>query len=169
MKREDSGQDFVWQQCALNLGRSPGIGQDGIPAGSSELVVDCADRSVTLSYIDFIPGKRRRAIVDWDWHEETKMEDLMSCFTTMRADFPRAATRDDEVFIFGIMTFDERLGLISRRVGELASIGKNLGIKWKILLIYDGDRADEFVRAACMPSNVDCSEGSDFVNIVEIN
>ena len=110
VKIEESGEAFLWRKCTLNLGGSSGIGADGIPTGSSDMVVDCEDKSVKLSYTDFIPGRRRRAIVDWDWNKETKIQDLMSCFTSMRADFPKATTPEDEVFIFGIMTLDPRLG-----------------------------------------------------------
>ena len=42
-------------------------------------------------------------------------------------------------------------------------------MKSKILVVYDGERVRDVVEAACSSSDVDCTEDSDFLNVVDIH
>ena len=87
--------------------------------------------------------------MDWDWKEKTSHLDLVSCINTLREDFPVATSPKEEVYVFGILTYDDRIDGLGRRVRELSLIAKQLPVKSKILVVYDGKRVRDVVEAAC--------------------
>ena len=83
--------------------------RDGYPSDDNGVGVMCPGSSqpVFLSYKDFIPGEGRRAIVDWEWRDQTSSTDIVSCIDDLRRGFPVAKSPDEEVYVFGILTYDK--------------------------------------------------------------
>ena len=118
----------------MDLSQSVAFHENGHPSGESSVAVKCADSSqqpILLSYADFIPGEKRRAIMDWDWKEKTSFLDLVSCI--ILRGLPNSHESGGEVYVFGILTYDDRIDGLGRRVRELSLIAKQLPVKSKIL------------------------------------